>query len=394
MMATAVSNLEGSNQERGTFIDNTLSKLYYTLGNAESFSSARHLFDEAKKHISDITRREVDDWLSFQVAHTRHKKPRFTFPRRKVLILRVNSTWANDLIQIDSLSSYNSGKNYIMVNVDCFSRRIFTRALSTKSKSEIEAALRSIIAENGGISPYYLWTDEAKEYLALSEFYDEMEIVRYSTHSPLKSVFVERKNKDLENLLYKIMTSENTANWTHCLQEATQTLNNRPSSVLHGLTPMEAHKIENEEFLREKFLEDYKKHKARFQKQKSKFKLHDRVRILKKRQTFSRGYEPAFERDITRIKEILKTYPLTYKVEGKQRAFYASELVRAEPALTPESKKYFIERTRRINRKKHRSGISSGGETQYLLKSKNDSDLSSWINEYEYQKLKQDGYLQ
>ena len=56
-------------------------------------------------------------------------------------------------------------------------------------------------------------------------------------------------------------------------------------------------------------------------------------------------------------------------------------------------KQYYIERTRRINTKKHRSGAVSGGETQYLLKAKNDANQSGWISEFEYQRLKDGGIL-
>ena len=233
-----------------------------------------------------------------------------------------------------------------------------------------------------------------QEFLSLKDFYEEFEIERYSTRSPIKSSFAERANKTIEDLLFKIMTARNTAKWTDLLDDVVRIHNHRVSSVLHGLTPFEAHQLENEEFLRKKFLADYEKHKNKFVGQKPKFAIGDTVRLVRKQKTFSRGYEPTFEREIHVVKDVLLTYPITYKIEGKQRAYYTQELVKAAKAETPLEKNYFIEKTRKINVKKLRSGASAGGETQYLLKAKNDPDQSSWISEFEFRSLKDGGYLE
>ena len=94
------------------------------------------------------------------------------------------------------------------------------------------------------------------------------------------------------------------------------------------------------------------------------------------------------------VKKVIWTYPITYKIEGKQRAYYSQELVRADAVDSPEEKNYFVEKTRRVKTKKLRSGATVGGETEYLLKAKNDPDQSSWISSREYQKLKDDGLLE
>ena len=124
------------------------------------------------------------------------------------------------------------------------------------------------------------------------------------------------------------------------------------------------------------------------------FAVGDTVRLLKKKNLFSRGYEPYFEPEFHVVKKVLWTYPITYKLEGKQRAYYSQEMVRADAAESQAEKNYFIEKTRRVKTKKLRSGATVGGVTEYLLKAKNDPDQSNWISETEYQKLKDGGYLE
>jgi hypothetical protein len=47
-------------------------------------------------------------------------------------------------------------------------------------------------------------------------------------------------------------------------------------------------------------------------KHKIKFKVGDRVRIKRFKQTFGNKYDPNWTRDIFLIKEILNTQPVTY----------------------------------------------------------------------------------
>ena len=213
--------------------------------------------------------------------------------------------------------------------------------MKNKSKAETEAAMRSIIEENNGKSCYKLWTDEGKEWLSLQDFYDEFEIERYSTKSPLKSVMIERFNSTLEQLLYKAMTAKNTRKWIDLLPTVMKTYNNRVSSVLHGLTPNEAHLKKNEGYLRKKFFEENEKHKEKFKNKPSQFSPGDKVRIVKKRGVFSRGYEPISENEIRTVEEILPTYPKTIRVSGKQRSFYEPELIKVTEAANPKEKDYF-----------------------------------------------------
>ena len=103
------------------------------------------------------------EYMKKQYTFSRHKKLTRSIPRRKVLSLRIDHTWAADLIEISSLISYgNSGFSQILNVVDLFSRKMFARPLKNKTKTETKAAMQSIVEENNMQSPYKLWTDEGK----------------------------------------------------------------------------------------------------------------------------------------------------------------------------------------------------------------------------------------
>ena len=108
------------------------SHLYYKAGGPASFSSLNRLYKHAKKENKNVKRKDVREYLEKQYTFSRHKRLRKTFPRRKCLFLRIDEVWAGDLIQVDTLSSYNSGYNYILNVIDCFSRKLWARALKKK----------------------------------------------------------------------------------------------------------------------------------------------------------------------------------------------------------------------------------------------------------------------
>ena len=203
-----------------------------------------------------------------------------------------------------------------------------------------------------------------------------------------------RANATIEGLLYRCMTAANTAKWLDFLDPVVKTYNTRSQKSLHGLCPLDAHRKENESWLRKKYLEDYARFKAKFAKRRPKFKIGDTVRIAKDRTAFGpRGYEPSTHMEQAEIADVIFTAPITYKLKDKQRKYYENELAFATPIENKREKHYFIEKTRIVNAKRLRSGNEKGGEKQYLLKAKNDPDQSSWITQAEYQSLKDGGLL-
>ena len=79
-------------------VGSLLNEIYYTPGLPSSFSSPKTLYNEAKKVLPTITMKIVKQFLEKQYVYSRHKKLNWKFPRRKVLSLRIDQTWAADLI--------------------------------------------------------------------------------------------------------------------------------------------------------------------------------------------------------------------------------------------------------------------------------------------------------
>ena len=276
--------------------------------------------------------------------------------------------------------------------MDCFSRFLWVHKCRTKTAKDVEEALRSAINQNGGKPPMKLWSDAGGEYQQ-PKLYQEFQITHYWTSSPIKGSMIENMNRQVENLLFKLMTREGNAKWIDKIDTVAEILNNKRSKKIHNLTPTEAKEKKNEAWLRAQFLEDHRKFKEKLRDEPIKFEVGQTVRVVKPRGKFTRGYDTTFERELETIEKIIPSFPFRYKLVGKKRLRYSAELEPAKQAETPMEKQYFIAQKRVVGGKKLRSGTVSGGQTQYLLRAVND-DTSSWISDFEYQKLKNGGYLE
>ena len=80
--------------------------------------------------------------------------------------------WGADLVEVYGYDNVNGQRRHILVVQDLFSKKIWLRALKTKSKKEMEANFRSIIQENQGRSPLRLWTDRGSVSLMHSNIHE------------------------------------------------------------------------------------------------------------------------------------------------------------------------------------------------------------------------------
>ena len=71
---------------------------------------------------------------------------------------------------------------------------------------------------------------------------------------------------------------------------------------------------------------------------KPKFTINDAVRICKKGKDFDKGYLPNFTDELFIIHEILKSNPITYRIEDMnceeiKGSFYEQEMVKYNPDI-------------------------------------------------------------
>ena len=112
---------------------------------------------------SEISRKQVQDWLSQQDVYTLHKPARRRYKRSRVIVPGIDAQFQADLCDVQNLSRYNKGYKYLLTCVDIFSKYAWVVALKTKQGQELVKAFQTIFSS--GRKPSKLQTDQGTEFL-------------------------------------------------------------------------------------------------------------------------------------------------------------------------------------------------------------------------------------
>ena len=212
-----------------------------------------------------------------------HKPIRRNFPKRRVIVHKVDDTWCSDLVDMQKLSRWNKGYKYLLMMLDLFSKYGWIVPLKTKTGLEVSKAFESIFKKG---KPKKLWVDKGKEYYNknMLDLLAKNNIKIYSTENEEKSSVCERWNRTIKEKMYKRFTMQNNTIYIEILLKILSSYNNSKNRSI-GMTPNQARKPQNYGKVYFNLYGDLT------ESQKSTFKIGDTVRISKyKRKTFDKGY--------------------------------------------------------------------------------------------------------
>ena len=278
-----------------------LKKRYGKPGDPLYMSGIQRIKNHYKRALST---QEIKNFLAKSRAYTIHKdfKPVIHNP---YYIRRLREMIQIDLIEISQQREHNEGYNYILVAIDCFSRKIWARLLKKKTAVEVLSSLKSILEETGSVES--ICSDRGQEFVnsKMREFLRESEIKLINPYTSTHAHFVERVQRTLQDIIFKYITSKMNYKFYDKLQDFVKTYNNRRHRSTK-LSPNEGDKKENSLHI-QKMQEDYR---AKIKPTKKvKFKVGDRVRIALSKGKFSRGYERKSKEEVFKIAEVSKKLP-------------------------------------------------------------------------------------
>ena len=308
-----------------------------------------------------------------ELAKELHKPIKRKFKKRRVYVKGANKIWAADLVDMQSFSRKNKGYKYILMVIDLFSRYGWAVPLKTKTASAVTKAFSDLWKDQK--PPQRLWTDKGKEFYnsSMKNLMDSHNVQIYSTENEEKSSVVERWNRTIKRIMWKYFTANNTNVYIDVLADIIHKYNNTYHRSIK-CTPTAARQPSNHQRVYNVLYGDEYKtasEKAAAVKH-SKFKIGDRVRIVKKKGTFEKGFTPNWTEEIFTITTIKPTLPVTYTIadtkgETIQGSFYAEEL---------QKTKQEIYRIERVLKKRKRNG---GVQEVYVKWKGYDSSFNSWI---------------
>ena len=130
---------------------------------------------------------------SDELAEELHKPVKKKFKKRKVVVHRIDQTWASDLVDMQPWSKYNKGYKYLLTVIDVLSKYGWAVPLKDKKGETVASAFKEVM--KGGRKPESVWVDKGKEFY--NKHVKELLNI-YSTENEEKSSVVERWNRTMK----------------------------------------------------------------------------------------------------------------------------------------------------------------------------------------------------
>ena len=205
-----------------------------------------------------------------------------------------------DLIEYNKYTKrFNQGYNFILVIIDCFSKRMWAKPLKTKSGHETARAFESILFDLDDF-PVNLCTDSGKEFFNYDcmKVFEAHGINHYSvpTKSKFKASIVERAIRTLKTRLQRYFHKHKTRKWIDIIDQFVKNYNLTPHRS-HGLKPLDVSSENRDEV--------YKRLYPRIKlKTDCKFQKGDKVRHLLNKTLFEKGYTQTWTEEIYTVADV------------------------------------------------------------------------------------------
>ena len=246
------------------------------------------------------------------------------FERKKVIVNHIDEIHSCDLVDMTKYSRINKGYIYIFTNTDIFSKYSYGFAIKSKTIKDIKPCFQKIFKER---KPKFIWSDQESAFFSkeMLQFFKDYNVKIYHTYSNLKTVFIERFNRSLRELMMKSFVKNNNTVWHNILPNLITTNNNRYHHTIK-MKPIDVNKS-NEKQIKDTV------YNYNIIDKKPKYKINDLVRIsLKRRQLFDKpSGNIKWSEELFKIYKINKSNVITYKIKDLndeiiKGIFYEKEL--------------------------------------------------------------------
>ncbi|GBN67375.1 Putative uncharacterized transposon-derived protein F54H12.3 [Araneus ventricosus] len=313
-----------------------------------------------------FTRGEIKNWLAKKESYTLHKTVRRKFKKNRVLVSQMNQQFQADLVDMQSLSEYNEGYNYLLTCICILSKYAWSIPIKNKNAKEILSAFKIIFAER---KPIKLQTDKGKEFLnkLFQNYLKKMKIKFFVTNNNTKASIIERFNRTLKTKMWKYFTENNTKKYIDIIDKLMLSYNNTWHRSIQ-MTPTSV-TFENQS---QAWKNLYTEKKTKLTK--PKFKVGDTVRISKEKLLFEKGYEQNWTLEIFTIDQVLLRNPVVYKLKDLSSELIQGSFYEQELQKVTDSGYYPVEKILRTRKRE--------GKLEYLVKFQGYPEkFNSWVHD-------------
>ena len=250
-----------------------------------------------------------------------------------------NEQWQIDLIDMSSLSRYNSGFRYILIVIDVYSRYVWARKLKTKNAMDVLKKFESVVVDNNNILPRSIHSDKGGEFAAIKKKClngSFGKVVKYqsSENYEMKSVVVERFIRTLRmmisNVLYGLY-GKIEARYTNVLDKIIEKYNDSSHLSLNKNKPKDIYyeKVKIPRVFKYKKYFEFRP----FYRKGMILKEGQKVRVSQLKSRFEKESTFKWSKEIFKIVKVRLTDPITYIISDLNDnvlsgVFYREELLK------------------------------------------------------------------
>lgn len=263
------------------------------------FISANKIYVKLKK---EIPLAKIKVFLQSQELNQIYRQSKRERRCKKMIVFSTNNQWQIDLIDFSKYSHWNSGFKYLFCIVDVFSRKAFVVPLKKKSHTTI--AMKTVLLEQ---CPILIQSDNGTEFLnssfqsLLKQYKIQHTTVQVADHN--RQGVVERFNRTIETIISKYQHSRNTNRFVDVLQDIVYNYNHTYHSTNQSSPEEKYHSNPSNGNFKDYF-------------PVINLKVGDKVRILKDRKQFDKGYETKYSKTVY---EIIERHGFTFSIKELNR---------------------------------------------------------------------------
>ena len=128
-----------------------LSQIYTHPSEPGTFGGVDRLCEPAKRQKKkkvSVKYADVTKFLKGQVTYTLHKQIRRKFTRNPTIVKGIDAQWQADLADVSELSAKNDGHNFLLTEVDYFSKFAWVVPVKQKRSVEMLASFQKLFANS------------------------------------------------------------------------------------------------------------------------------------------------------------------------------------------------------------------------------------------------------
>ena len=255
---------------------------------------------------------KIEAFLRQYPLHSINKRiTKKIFPRRRVLARFPMDVWMADLIEYPGLKWHNGNHKFVLLVVDVFTKMIYVEPMKRKLGENTAEAMEKIL-ERVDIPPVMLVTDRGREFYNKNfsnvMFSNDIRHFSTPTSTKFKASVAERAIRTIKTKIERFMHHTKSKSWISVLKTFVDNYNHTPHSA-HDMRPVDV-TSENRKLV---FKRLYPNNSSLIE---CKLKLGDKVRKIREKQEFEKGYtqnwsEEIFTIAIVRQKHSVCWYKLT-----------------------------------------------------------------------------------